>query len=149
MKAKRLLQFKGIRTQMVLERPTFCLTQSFRLICFTVFPYLEISCARVYCQLKLIFLQIKVFIKETDFTNLSLISSFLLEFSRKTVFEGNSEQKNHCIMIKSKVRTLSNISHGAFVQKKSTAKNLSLQTVLSSMFDWVIDVSPMMTVARY
>ena len=52
-------------------------------------------------------------------------------------------------MIKSKVRTLSNISHGAFVQKKSTAKNLSLQTVLSSMFDWVIDVSPMMTVARY
>ena len=29
-------------------------------------------------------------IKETDYTNSSLISSFLLQFSRKTVLEGNS-----------------------------------------------------------
>ena len=32
----------------------------------------------------------EIFIKETDYANASLISSFLLLFSRKTVFEGNS-----------------------------------------------------------
>ena len=55
----------------------------------------------------------KIFIKEADYASSPLISSFLLQFSRKTSFEENCGRKSHYIMIKGEFRTLSNISHGA------------------------------------
>ena len=56
MKVKELSNLDG------LERPTFCLTWSFQLICFTDFPYLEITCPRVCREPKSIFVQMKTFI---------------------------------------------------------------------------------------
>ena len=86
MKVKRLFYFNGIRTQMVLERPAFSLTQCLQLLCFTVFRYVDISNPEVCRQPKLKFLQMKIFIKETDFTNSSLISSFFIEILKRNSF---------------------------------------------------------------
>ena len=58
----------------------------------------------------------KVFIEETDYANLSTLSSFLLHTQEKGS-EGTLGRKSYCIMIRGKFRTLSSISHGPFMQK--------------------------------
>ena len=54
-------------------------------------------------------------------------------------------------MIRGKLRTLSNISHGAFARKKSRPKSryLFLQKSYSQMLDWVLSVPLMVTFAGY
>ena len=43
--------------------------------------------------------------------------TFYCNSQEKQFLKGNVDRKSHCIMIRDKIKTLSNISHGAFVQK--------------------------------
>ena len=93
----------------------------------------------------------KIFIKETDYAKSSLYLSFCCNSQERQFLKGILGRKSPCIMIRGKVTTLSNISRGAFVWKKSTAKShyLFLQKALSQMLDWVLNAPLMMTVASY
>ena len=60
-------------------------------------------------------------------------------------------RKSHCIRIRGKFQSLTNISPIAFVTKKSTAKKHCqfFQKTPSSIIDWVRNVPQLITVARY
>ena len=76
---------------------------------------------------------------------------FYWNSQEKQFLKGILGRKRHCIMIRDKFRTLSNISHGAIVQKKSRAKSryLFLQKSASHRLDRVLNAPLMITIARY